>query len=46
MLAAYNGHTQVTETLIGHGADVNAKDKVICQLSWYYIIVGFFDSSC
>ena len=29
MIAALNGHTQVTETLVGHGAaDVNAKSKV------------------
>ena len=32
MNAAFNGHTQVTETLIGHGANVNAKHKVFCQL--------------
>ena len=32
MKAALNGHTQVTETLIGHGGDVNAKDKVFCHL--------------
>ena len=32
MKAAFNGHTQVTEALIGHGANVIAKDKVFCQL--------------
>ena len=37
MKAAFNGHTQVTETLIGHGANVNAKDEVFCQL--YIVIV-------
>ena len=31
MIAALKGHIQVTETLVGHGADVNAKDKVFCQ---------------
>ena len=36
MNAALNGHTQVTETLIGYRADVNAKDKVFCQL---YIVM-------
>ena len=41
MIAASNGKTQVAETLIGHGADVNAKDKVFCQLLWYYIIFDF-----
>ena len=28
MNAAYNGHREVVELLIQHGADVNAKDKV------------------
>ena len=37
MNATFNGHTQVTETLVGHGADVNAKDEVFCQL--YIVIV-------
>ena len=32
MKAAFNGHTQVTETLVGHGANVNAKDKVFCWI--------------
>ena len=32
MVAILNRYTQVTETLIGHGADVNAKDEVFCQL--------------
>ena len=31
MIAAFNGHTQVTDTLVRHGADVNAKDKVFCN---------------
>ena len=39
MFAAVNGHTQVTKTLIGHGADVNAKNKVFCQL---YIVMVLF----
>ena len=39
MRAAVNGHTQTIETLIGHGADVNAKDKVFCQL---YIVMVLF----
>ena len=36
MKAASNGKTQVTETLIRHGAFVNAKDKVFCPL---YIVM-------
>ena len=39
MKAALNGHTQVTETLVGHGADVNAKNKVFCQL---YIVMVLY----
>ena len=35
MIAALNGHIQSIETLIGHRANVNAKNKVFCQL---YII--------
>ena len=39
MKAAFNGHTQVTETLIRLRADVNAKNKVSffvnCTLLWY-----------
>ena len=39
MKAAFNGHTQVTETLFGHGANVNAKDEVFCQLCIQFVIV-------
>ena len=32
MKAALNGYTQVTETLVGHGADINAKTKVFFKI--------------
>ena len=35
MKAASKGHSQVTETLVGHGADVNAKNKVILIIHCY-----------
>ena len=39
MKAAWWGHTQTIETLIRLRADVNAKDKVFCQL---YIVMVLF----
>ena len=36
MIAALNGHTQTIETLVEHGAIVNAKDKVLFLL---YIVI-------
>ena len=39
MIAALKGHTQTIEALIRHGADVNAKDEVFCQL---YIVMVLY----
>ena len=39
MLASLNGHVEVLDTLLQHGADVDLKSGVSAELFSYYVIL-------